>query len=154
MTRVLLTFLAFFLCNGYCSEDSECGYFLAPSFIPGAVRGIFAGTNYKNQDLIESTPSVLVPTEQARGVQLFNYVYGSDDEDYSIAVFGAAMLFNHRNPKTTTHYWHTVAVPNVEINFNILNNANTQYTHIDYYATETISAGQEIFASYGDGSEW
>jgi hypothetical protein len=38
-------------------------------------------------------------------MQLFNYVYGSEDDDESIVVFGIAMMYNHRNPKTVEHLW-------------------------------------------------
>ena len=149
---ILLFFFASVFAEGESSDD--CGYYMAPSFIPGAARGIFAGKNYKENDLVEYTPSLLVTNDHIRDFQLFNYVYGANDDEYSIAVFGAAMLFNHRNPKSVTHYWHGPVVENTDITFNIFSNAHTSYTELDYYSTITTEAGQELFASYGDGDEW
>jgi hypothetical protein len=40
-------------------------------------------------------------------MQLFNYVYGSEDDDESIIVFGIAMMYNHHNPKTVEHLWYS-----------------------------------------------
>ena len=149
MIRLAVLFVL--VCAVYCEE---CGYYMAPSFIPGAVRGIIAGKNYSDSELVESTPSILVPNEDIRRFQLFNYVYASNDEDYSIAVFGAAMLFNHHNPKTVTHYWHEAVVPNTDITFNVYGSEYTDYTVVDYYTVGGTAAGQEVFASYGDGDEW
>lgn len=80
-----------------------CGYYLTPSLIPGAGRGIVAGRDYNEDEPVESAgPALLVDNTYCPLWSLHNYVYSSASENYSMAVFGVAMLINHSpNPQVS-----------------------------------------------------
>eukprot|EP00602_Paraphysomonas_sp_CaronLab_P005770 CAMPEP_0185033988 /NCGR_PEP_ID=MMETSP1103-20130426/23456_1 /TAXON_ID=36769 /ORGANISM="Paraphysomonas bandaiensis, Strain Caron Lab Isolate" /LENGTH=428 /DNA_ID=CAMNT_0027570461 /DNA_START=21 /DNA_END=1304 /DNA_ORIENTATION=- len=152
---VLVVFAA--VCRGLLGDavhDNDCTLYVAPSFIPGAVRGIIAGVDFNIDDTIQESTSILIRTDHIRHWQLFNYVFSAEDEDYSMALFGGAMLFNHRDPATIEHVWHRAPVKSYDLLKNVYSQPYTAFTTVDYNAAANILAGEEIFTSYGDGDDW
>eukprot|EP00607_Mallomonas_marina_P010437 CAMPEP_0182425022 /NCGR_PEP_ID=MMETSP1167-20130531/11355_1 /TAXON_ID=2988 /ORGANISM="Mallomonas Sp, Strain CCMP3275" /LENGTH=429 /DNA_ID=CAMNT_0024605323 /DNA_START=223 /DNA_END=1512 /DNA_ORIENTATION=- len=123
---------------------------MAPSFVPGAGRGVFAGQAYENDEQVDVTLSLTILRKNGRKWPLHNYVYSANDEAYSMILFGPAMLFNHRLPKDVDHYWTdwpvaSIAEQKLE--------AHTVYTPVLHKANRKIEIGEEIFTSYGD-NDW
>ena len=137
-------------CDEKDITNLNCEYYLAPSLIPGAGRGIIAGISFLNQSTIEFGPATSFPFEKIRNTQLNNYVYGAELESYSIAVMGASMIFNHRNPKDLD--FHYSIFPPIARKEELLE-AHSSYTTMMYAARRDISPGEEIFVSYGD-NDW
>jgi hypothetical protein len=132
----------------------ECQFYLAPSLIPGAVRGVIAGKDYQEGDLVDLSVSLVMPSDLISHWQLFNYVYSSNVESFSMALFGAGMLYNHMNPKNLDNYWHSTPSIDAETYRDIYAHPYTAYTEVEYVANRRIQMGEELFASYGDGSDW
>mmetsp|Transcript_21796 Transcript_21796/g.36726 ORF Transcript_21796/g.36726 Transcript_21796/m.36726 type:complete len:437 (+) Transcript_21796:48-1358(+) len=130
----------------------ECRYYLTRSKLDGAMRGVFAGKNFEAEEHVEAGPVVNVKSEHIKHMQLFNYVYGSEADDESIVVFGVAMMYNHRNPKTVEHLWGGEPPNPVEHANMVRNEAYTQFCGITYQTVTPITAGSEMYTSYGDNS--
>lgn len=129
-------------------QEYECDLFIAPSFVGG--RGIFAGRSFQSKEIIDVASSMTINQKKIHSWPINNYVYGSDDDHYSMALFGVAMLFNHRNPKDVEHKWEEWPVPSVSKQ---RYEAHTVYTQVSHETTRSIELGEEIFTSYG-GDEW
>jgi len=92
-------------------------------------RGAFATKDYAIGDVIEVCPGILQKTEDTHGKMrdyLFRY-----DEDYSMVGFGYCSMYNHSDTPNAT--------------WKILDEEKLKIT-----VTKPISAGEEIFVSYGD----
>eukprot|EP01041_Mallomonas_annulata_P004480 gene4480-8915_t len=130
--------------------SSKCALYLAPSLIPSAGRGIYAGTSFDEGDTVVVEQSLAVKYDDIVDTQLNNYVYNSEEDGYSMVVFGAACLFNHFNdPKDVAHFWDDEIVVPIK---DQLSEAFANYTQIRYLAEKPIIAGKEIFVSYGRDS--
>lgn len=71
-----------------------------------------------------------------------------------MALFGAGMLYNHMHPKNLDNYWHSTPNIDAETYRDIYAHPFTTYTEVEYVANRPIRMGEELFASYGEGSEW
>eukprot|EP01041_Mallomonas_annulata_P004474 gene4474-8909_t len=132
------------------SEQGVCDLYLAPSHIPGAGRGIFAGRNYEKDETIDTTSSLTLLRKNGRKWPLNNYVYSSNENKYSMVLFGVPMLFNHHLPKDVDHYWENWPVAPVSEQ---RKEAHTIHTGVSHITARNIDTGEEIFTSYGD-KEW
>ncbi len=67
--------------------------------IPEAGRGVFAGRYYDKHEFIETSMALPIPINATRySTQLSNYVFATDNQDFPIFLFGAAMIYNsHAN---------------------------------------------------------
>eukprot|EP01036_Dinobryon_divergens_P040527 gene40527-53596_t len=108
------------------SEQGVCDLYLAPSHIPGAGRGIFAGRNYEKDETIDTTSSLTLLRKNV------------------------PMLFNHHLPKDVDHYWESWPVAPVSEQ---RKEAHTIHTGVSHITARNIDTGEEIFTSYGD-NEW
>jgi hypothetical protein len=75
------------------AEEEDCGYYLAPSIIPNAGLGVFAGRNYSEDEFLALGISLVIPSNYSLNWQLNNYVYSCDHDEYSMVVFGIAVSF-------------------------------------------------------------
>jgi hypothetical protein len=132
-------------------DDFHCdGLFIAPSTIPNAGRGIFAGKKYRKGSDVEIIPSVFVNTPICDKTQLHNYVFGSNHANYSMMQFGVGPLFNHNNNKTVYHYWNMAEIDAVAV---MNDTSNLQALHdVVYRAESRLKRNQELFGFYGN--EW
>lgn len=164
--RRLLLLLCVVCCVG---RSQQCRLYLAPSKLPHAGNGIFAGQAYSKHDQVEYGPVLFVPKAFARHWQLMNYVYGKlrslprpvpvqdvtsatafhPRPAYVFVVFGVSMLFNHQDTPNLYHEdedsddWD----PPLQQEFPYL---VTNYQ--TFLADASVQAGEELFSSYGD--EW
>jgi hypothetical protein len=122
--------------------------------IPGAARGVIAGKDFEEGDLVDLSVSLMIPSDLINHWQLFNYVYSANVDSFSMALFGAGMLYNHMNPKNLDNYWHTTPHADAETYRDIYAHPYTTYTDIEYVANRPIRMGEELFASYGEGEDW
>lgn len=136
--------------NSIKKEKYNCSLYLAPSFIKGVSRGVFAGKDFKKDDIIEISPTVAILTKFIEDLQIFNYAFSSNDDAYSISVFGVAMLFNHNNNKNVDYLWNGVPINSEKIVHNIFSQAHTKFTDVRYQASTNIRLGQELYSHYGD----
>lgn len=84
---------------------SECSLYLAPSTIPQAGRGIIAGKDYSLHEGIENAVSLTMKSSFAMSTALANYVFGVDDPDYSMMLFGPGALYNSIPLYNVHHFW-------------------------------------------------
>lgn len=129
------------------SSPNGCSLYIAPSKIPGAGRGIFAGKDFVVDEVLETDPSITVLYEHTSATSLAHYVYGFNEEEYSMVNFGIGCLLNFVPSK--------VSVRNVWADDHMLSGApsNLPYTntsHVYFEATQDISIGHEMYVSYGD----
>jgi len=92
-------------------------------------RGAFALKDYAKGDVIEICPGILQKTEEANG-NIRDYLFRYD-EDFSMVGFGYCSMYNHSDKPNAT--WEIIDDEKIKI-----------------IVTKPISAGDEIFVSYGD----
>lgn len=78
----------------------ECGMYLIPSTLPGAGRGVVAGTNFHAHESIEIVPTITINMRTMEACQLKNYGFGSGFDDHALIIFGPGNIYNHRDPYT------------------------------------------------------
>ncbi len=130
-------------------DYTECRMYMAPSTVPGAGRGIFAAVPMISGQLLEYSPTLTIAHSVSGFWALNNYVYGSNIEKRSLAIFGSAMLYNHQSElhMNSHHFW---SEHNVECG--IETGPQSTSTPVAYYTTKDIEVGSELFSSYGDSS--
>ena len=52
---------------------ASCGVYLAPSFLEGVGRGLYAGRDYNDSEVIDSQTAVTIPYEYIWEVRTFDY---------------------------------------------------------------------------------
>jgi len=135
------------------NQPEKCGFFLAPSTLAGGIgRGVFAGRNYTKDEKIDTMITVTIPFDILWDGEwsLRNYVFAHDEDSESMAVFGVAMLFNHRHAEKVLHYWdeHEIA-----------KTSDSSYTpssvmsHVVFETALPVQTGEELYCNYG-GSGW
>lgn len=115
----------------------------------GAGRGVFAGKYYREEDLVDMTPSITFHDSLVDATQLGRYAYASEDDDYRIVNIGAAMIFNHMPKASVTNYW-TVDVEDLPDCSLPTKEAYSTFPDVDFSAQLNILQGQEIFGFYGE----
>ena len=131
------------------TDGPKCRLYLAPSFIPGIGRGVFAGTSYQEGEDIDNAVTLVFHREAIESWQLANYDWHTREAGVSMAELGAGMLFNHRNPATVQHKHRSHAKLIDEQRL-----AHTTYSTAVNTAVRDKRAGEELFVSYGVGNEW
>ncbi len=141
--------LASFAALATCEED--CPLYMAPNKY-GYGRGVYAGVDtISNEYPITYSPTLLVNSNHLYDTGLNNYVFGSEDEKYSMVAFGPSLLLNHRsNNITTEHYWDVDNIPSASES---TAESYSNYTTISFKALRNIAVGEEITTTYGD-QEW
>ena len=125
-----------------------CDYYLAPSLIPGAGLGIFAGRDFAAEEEIASGVTLMVPKSVVTKWKLDNYVFAGQHEGQTIVVFGIAMTLNHMPQTNTAFHWQEengISELSEQTPFPF-----TVYRGQAYHAAQSIRQGEEIFGYYGD----
>jgi hypothetical protein len=133
------------------AEEStySCQIFLGKSPTPGMGRGIIAGRNFSVGTLIEQTLSLPLRHDVISKWQIRNYVFDTNERDFSMALLGLGMIYNHRVPSHVRHDWVTSKF----VETRDQKWAHSTFSPIEFKITREVLAGQEIFVSYGD-SDW
>ena len=124
----------------------KCGLYLVPSTIPGAGRGVVAGTEFQVGENIELIPTLAVSLQTMEACQLKNYGFGSGHENFALIIFGPGNIYNHRDLHTLQRYWGSdddFGNP-LELPY-----AYSDFTKILYRVRSNIKVGEEMFESYG-----
>lgn len=135
--------------------DNDCRLYLALSTFHGTGRGIIAGINFDENDLIDDNAlTITIPSNFIFNSSLNNYVYCSEEDDHSLLVFGIGMLFNHisdENKHKMTLEWSDTYVSLVSQQYE----SHSTMTGVTHYVTTNniINKGEEIFIFYGN-DEW
>lgn len=95
-------------------------------------RGVYATRRFAEGDLVETCPTVQVPSDEVTGM-LRDYVFTSVQEREIVLPLGYGMLYNHS------------ADPNVEY-------AQDDPSEIAFYALRAVRPGEELTIDYGE--EW
>jgi hypothetical protein len=127
--------------------NDSCALFLAPSKVPGAGRGVFAGKNFDANEFLEQDPSITILYHHSSLTSLAHYVYSCDDDNYSMVNFGAGCLFNYVPSRVSVeHFWADDAI--ISSGPGTLPYANT--THVYFQSSQASLIGQEMYVSYGE----
>lgn len=104
--------------------------FVKPSNIKDAGYGVFTKSNIEKGEIIERCHGLTIKTEDRRGIiTSYDFTLNSGD---TFLCFGYGSLYNHSN------------TPNVQHEMD-----STQST-MQYRTTRPISAGEELYVSYGE----
>ena len=149
VTFFLISIYSVAISEDYASEGPICRMYLAPSLTAGYGRGIFAGSQISSGEIMDNSVTIALDHNSISNWQLNNYVWATDENDISMAEFGAGMLFNHRQPGLFLHKWpqHMTKAADQKL-------AHTTFSSVLNVAQRDISAGEEIFVSYSEGNEW
>ncbi len=149
--ELVLVILALACMTSFVVCDEECKIYLAPNKY-GYGRGVYAGVNtLLNEYPITYSPTLLVRSNHLYDTGLNNYVFGSEDERYSMIAFGPSLLMNHRNNNTATeHYWDENDIPSASQS---TIEPYSTYSTISFKALRNVEVGEEITTTYGD-QEW
>ncbi len=92
-------------------------------------RGVFALRRFKEGEIVETCPTVVLPDEDAEGV-VRNYVFSARQPGTLLLVLGYGMLYNHSAEPNLFH-----------------RSAGRQL--IEFVALRDIAAGEELTHNYG-----
>ncbi len=148
----MLLFLLFLISILAGLARGSCDFYLAPSVMDGVGRGTVAGREYKVNEVVDTMVSVSLPYDwiAAGEWSLGNYVFASDEEGQSMAVFGIAMLMNHNNKESVHHYYDDYEP--VKVNETIFAPSSV-LSPVVYSTHKPVKAGEEFFLNYG-GDQW
>lgn len=129
-------------------SEGECLLYLAPSLLTQAGRGVIAGTELDIDYVIETSPTIVFPQEISSSCQLDNYVFGTEDEEYSMLIFGPGSLYNHASShQSVQHFWND---HEVKLAGEVSDLPYSDYTYCYFQTLKNVAAGQEIFEHYGE----
>jgi hypothetical protein len=137
--------------KGASTAAEGCKFYLAPSTISGAGRGIFAGEKFLEGTAVDVAPTLPIHHKYVSEMQLLNYVYGTNDDQYSMVIFGQSNLYNHRDEEDQVavhHEWLDYDVRDPQIHFAF---PQSDFTNVKHLFKKNLAAGDEIFTTYGDG---
>eukprot|EP01039_Chlorochromonas_danica_P011088 gene11088-12351_t len=124
-----------------------CEVYLAPSLIPDAGRGVFAGRSLPRKTVLDHSVNIPVLDRDIADSQLDNYVFSTGIEGYSMLALGLGSLFNHNDTETVVHNWMDDEVADPA---RVASQPQSTFSRsIFSLGTESVP-GQELFISYGD----
>ena len=145
--RMKFALTVIFVSISLTTNGEECSLYLGPTVIPGAGRGVIVGQSMVNLSLIEFDPSLTIPrTNEVKNWPLFNYVYGANEENESLVVFGVSMMFNHFHTPNIARWWATSPVTPSYVQ---KNEAHSTLTDVFHEAKRDIQVGEELVTDYG-----
>ena len=107
---------------------------------------MIAGRHFNTNDQVEVVPTITVDTQTTDACQLRHYGFGSGYDDHALMIFGPGNFYNHKQPNTMGRYWAN------EEEKDPTNRAvpYTDFRPILYTTLQDVSAGEEMFETYGD----
>ena len=140
------------------ARESDCALYLAPSSLPGAGLGVFAGKYIEKYSYFTRGYAIMVNQSLAENWMMGKYSYEALVEGYLIADLGVAMLPNHNEE---SNVWHLTEERSQteedkkqkDFSFSIYRRNLEHGASTSLRAKSDIYPGQEIFASYG-GEVW
>ena len=136
------------------TETEQCAFYIAPSAlqIEGIGRGVFAGRNFTKDEILDVMISVTIPYDNLWNGDwsLRNYVFAHEEEGECMAVFGIAMLFNHRSIQKVHHYWNDRQIAHVSDSYYT---PSSVMTPVVFETAVSVRAGEELYVNYGS-NEW
>ena len=154
--------------------NGECEIYLAPSLTAALGRALVAGNAFASGQVLASSIALAVRLEDFESNQLTNYLFGTHEDDISIAAIGLDMVFNHQEKKSVERTWE---IPEMR-NYAEQKLAHTTYNNVILSTVSNVSgrfcdddltrhrfqlilswnpilfiAGEELFCSYG-GAHW
>jgi hypothetical protein len=141
--------LLIFLLSNFFDYATSCDRYLMDSVIPGFGRGIYAGKNFREEETVEISPSLLIKNKFAMENQLQYFVYATDDEVYDAMVFGEGMMYNSLDNENIVHEWADETLPGFD---SLYDEPYTNSTSFKYLAEQNVRLGEEFFVNYG--AEW
>lgn len=102
---------------------------------PGKGRGVFAAKDFREGDVIEVCPALILPKKDYKLIdesEMSNYIFawGEDDEGYAVC-FGYGSIYNHSHE------------PNAKFEKDL------EKQHFVFKAIRDIQKGEEICTDYG-----
>lgn len=89
----------------------------------------------------------------SQSTQLINFVFGSEHEDYVMAVLGPVMLINHAENWDNTDYVYATKRADIVDASERLTSPQTTYASLYFSTTTDVFVGEELFTNYG-GEQW
>tara|TARA_B100000686_G_scaffold201976_1_gene208984 strand:+ start:1367 stop:1798 length:432 start_codon:yes stop_codon:yes gene_type:complete len=112
---------------------NDSSFEIRESSLKGAGRGLFATKNYKEGDIIEVCPTVLVDNDMDGGNLITHYLFSSHSGDETLVAFGYCSLINHSEEK-----------------WNCTWEVSEDDKLVKMFAIKDIQIGEEFFSHYGD----
>jgi len=103
------------------------------SSLKDAGRGLFATKDYKEGDIIELCPAIIVDNNMDGSNLISHYLFSSYGEDKTLVAFGYCSLINHSEEKRNCS-WEISEDDKV----------------VKMFAIKDIKEGEEFFSHYGD----
>lgn len=125
------------------ADDGLCGHiYIRPSTIPGAGFGLFAGRDFAEGEVIDTSSSVQVSAGSIFGTQLHDFAFRSEHGPAEICL-GSAMLCNHDDDANAELSWASSAGSG--------GGKGSHYSgvRVQTIAKRPIPSGAEITISYG-----
>lgn len=95
VTVCCCSLMVIFVTSTIRSDDQVCCLYLAPSTVPAAGRGVFAGRDYEKHEILTHDIPLLIPYKYVYRTMLSHYVYSLEEEqDQSMILLGISSFFN------------------------------------------------------------
>ena len=132
-------------------ETRNCSLYLAPSLIPGAGMGVFAGRSYEDGEEIEKSTVLIVESVIIQSLTMINYVYNSLNPSYAAYLIGSSSMMNHAETPNTERI--VIVHRNMEMDVQTVSlRPYSTYHQFQFTVKGGVVTGQEIFGNYGDSS--
>ena len=117
--------------NEYIINNSS--FEIKESSLKDAWRGLFATKDYKEGDIIELCPTIMVDNNMDGNNLISHYLFSSYGEDKTLVAFGYCSLINHSKDKRNCS-WEISEDDKI----------------VKMFAIKDIKEGEEFFSHYGD----
>ncbi len=137
-------------------EDTfTCSLHMSISTIPNAGRGIFAGRDFKGPlEVIDRDPTLVVYYRDCHDNQMEDYLFLTEDPEYTILAFGSAVIYNSNKLNKSVDYApdqrQARHKPSTRMALEETTRPFTNYTDMVLFTARAIQAGEELFEYYGD----
>ena len=115
--------------------SGECEIYLAPSLTVALGRALIAGNDFASGQVLASSIALAVEHVDFESTQLTNYLFGTHDDDISLAVIGLDMMFNHRETESIKRRWE---IPEMR-NYAEQTLAHTTYNNVVLSTVSNVS---------------
>ena len=88
--------------------NGECEIYLAPSLTVALGRALIAGNDFASGQEMAPTIALAVRHDDFESTQLTNYLFGTHEDDISLAAIGLDMIFNHREKESVERNWESL----------------------------------------------
>ena len=131
-------------CKSATSSVHRCDVYLAPLKTQRENEfrtGVYAGRKFRQSELIEVTPSILLKSNAIHEWQVYDYSFETENNQYEMHLLGSAMIYARRGEGNIHHFWTNEEVSEIPL---APPSPFTDFDEVSFFAKTDISRGEEM----------